>query len=157
MPKATLCKKSIDVEKSLVVFTFATEPEKRLVVDYAKLNSAMRLRAGLHGMSQKVGDAHAGAANADEAFELSNITFKRVVADGEWGVERVGGEPAVTQLAQALSRHNGKPLAECVKVLESKDKDFRKKMRESAEIQTALAHMQLEKAKKAPSIKDLLK
>lgn len=77
---------------------------KTVTVDLAKLDADMIAKLALHGLTQKVADAAAGAKkaageDADEemiaetGWQLMDAVAKRLEA-GDWGAERGGGSAA---------------------------------------------------------------
>jgi hypothetical protein len=74
-------------------------------------------RLALHGASQKIGDASAGAVNASKELGISALDYakqatRETIAQlyaGTWRTN-AGGGPRVNELAIAISRATGEPL-----------------------------------------------
>lgn len=116
-------------------------------VDLNDLNDDIMLKLARHGLTQKVGDSYAGAEEG-EILELAGNVIGRLKA-GEWGVERTGGGPRTTQLAEALAAATGKTVDECAERLDSMEDDEKKALRAHPHIKGELAKIKAAKAAEA--------
>ncbi len=114
MTKKTIGVTEAGVLTGLISFTFDDKTEQTF--DVSKVNEQTKLRAMMHGFSQKIGDSYAGAAKAEGMTPLEYA--KKAVQDtiaqlyaNEWRAPSVAGIK-VSPLAKALSRLTGKTLEE---------------------------------------------
>ncbi len=159
---AKIATKRLDTDQGIVRFEFANG--EVLEVNVAQLPESIRRQALLHGVSQKVGDAYAGAESAEEALEAARSVVERLMA-GEWRTTRQGsGKPRSTMLAEALSRLTGRDVAECQERIAALDDAAVKALRKHPQIQAELAKIRAERlaakaeagADSAPDLAELL-
>lgn len=132
--------------------------EKYLLL-LSELSPEIVTRLAVHGLSQKVGDSFAGAADEPDpvAYAIARIkdTWEQLKR-GEWRVTGTGG-PRATLLGRALARVSGHTIEEAMAVLQDKEdslseeefKAFLKALRADPSIKQAQADIKLEDAQKA--------
>lgn len=129
----------------------------------ADIPAEMRDRLALHGISQKVGDSYAGAAEADNpaAYVADAIkeTLKQI-SENAWRVTQAGGF-RVSLLARALARAAGQTPEAAQAVIDhnsqldddgkpsDEGKAWLKELRADEAIKSAVAAIKLEDAEKA--------
>lgn len=104
--KAKLCNKVVDLESGRVEFDFGEAGT--LMIGLDDLSEDMRRAACLHGLSQKGGDAFAGATTPEEAFEKCSTVILAIKA-GSWNP----GRDSSSILVEALVVVSGKSAKEC--------------------------------------------
>jgi hypothetical protein len=143
-----MTKKVVDVATQSVTFTFDDGTTE--VVELAKLSPDMVVRAALHGISQKVGDAYANAAKAESplAFAKEAVTETRAqIYANDWNATRTGTSgPRTSILAQALARITGKTEAEAVAFVDSLDEDQTKAWKAKGKVKLMMATITAERA-----------
>ena len=151
MARNSLCKKDTTTLPNGVIFTFANDKEVK--VEASMFNEDMLTNFLKNGISQKLGDSYAGAADVEEAIESFMSTLE-ACKNGEWTLRGTGeGKPRVTQLAEALAAVTGKEIQACVDRIAEMDDAEKKALKDHAAIKAKLAEIQaqrfLEKAQKA--------
>lgn len=141
-------KKVIDGDKITITFPDAPTDES-VVVDLNELPENIVQRLAMHGLSQKLGDATAGA-ELDECFARVSAVAE-ALHDPEGWTTRVPGTsgPRTTQLAEALAAVTGKPIEEAAAVVSELDDEQKKELRGNAQIKAELAKIKAAAAAKA--------
>lgn len=98
-------------------------------------------RLALHGISQKVGDAYAGAESITEARILAQGVWNNLVS-GLWAVKATKGG----KIVEALHRVTGKPFDVCLEKWTGMDDAGQKALRKHPDIKRVLAEMEVERA-----------
>lgn len=131
-------KKVIDGDKITITFPDAPTDES-VVVDLNELPENIVQRLAMHGLSQKLGDATAGA-DLDECLPRVKAVAE-ALHDPEGWTTRVPGSagPRTTQLAEALAAVTGKPVEEAAAVVSELDDEQKKELRGNAQIKAELA------------------
>lgn len=126
------------------------------------LSKDMLARLALHGLSQKIGDSYAGAADAENPTQYIKDAIRETiqqVVNGEWRVTSPGGI-RVSLLARALARATGKTVEEAQAVVDhyselgddgkpsEAGKAWLKSMRANEQIKAHTAAIKLEDAEK---------
>jgi hypothetical protein len=109
------------------------------------LSEALRDRAAIHGVEQKVGDEIAGLADVEDAVLAIESLAGRLAA-GEWNQNRErGGMAGTSMLAQALVIHTGKDIATIKEFLVKKSQSEKIALRNNPKIQPIIAKIEGEK------------
>lgn len=117
---------------------------QRVDVVLASLPANIATIASAHGISQKVGDAYAGAeGDVDVAHGLAEAMANRLNS-GEWNLKGEGGASS-TMLAQALAEAAGRTLAEAIEKLANMSKEEKADLRKHAQINVILTRMTAER------------
>ena len=82
-------------------FRFADTPQTVLTLSLADVGPACTAAATFHGLSQKIGDAYAGADSVEQAIESAQAVIERLGVD-DWVKARESAGPRVTILADAI-------------------------------------------------------
>lgn len=153
-----------DLTAGTLTWTFANGKERVLNVD--ALPDNMKRRGMFHGFTQKGSDCYAGVETVDGAYEECDDTLSHIEA-GEWSAKREKGEPTLSLFAEALERwlvaevetskadvirdrvRNGGPNA---KGQTWSAEEWRKNLRETAQIKKYIAVIQQERAEKAAAL-----
>lgn len=144
MAKQQIAKKTVDTSAAVVAFAFTNGKELTAALD--GLAEDVLKRLALHGLSQKLGDAYAGAESVDDAYEAAADVYE-TLKGGKW-TERTAGEPRTSSLVEALFRvmDGAQELDACKAVVENMDDEQRKALRAQPAIKAALANIAAEKA-----------
>lgn len=114
-------------------------------IELTSLPADIATIACAHGISQKVGDAYAGAeGDVDVAYGLADAMAIRLIG-GEWNIKAEGGA-AATMLAQALAEAGQVTLAEAIAKIGDMSKEEKADLRKHPQIAAILSRMELEKA-----------
>ncbi len=97
----------------------------------------------LHGISQKVGDAYAGAESITEARGLAQAVWNNLV-NGLFNVKTARGG----KIVEALHRVTGQPLNICLEKWQGMDDAAKKGLKAHAAIKGAIAEIDAEKAQR---------
>ena len=97
--RQTIAKKSLDVATMTVVIVFADGHTIEVVAP--SLSDEIQANLLLHGLSQKLGDSYAGAADLAEAVEKCETIAERL-AGGEWVKPREGAGPRPSLVVNAV-------------------------------------------------------
>lgn len=128
------------VGDGFVRFEFADGEFLQCTLD--KIASAdVMARLALHGISQKVGDAYAGAESIKEARMLAEGVWRNLVS-GLWAVKATRGG----KIVEALHRITGKPIEICLEKFSGMGEDAKKSLRKHPDIKKALAEIEAERA-----------
>ena len=143
-------------ERAGVIFVFpkrADEDKPRaLRFDLENIGTETLTRLAVHGMSQKLGDSFAGAANEADPLKFAEESIDAVwkqLQSGEWRATGGAGGPKASMLAKALSRVMGRDLEECIEVVDGMTDEDKKKLRKDPRIKQASADIRLEEAQAA--------
>lgn len=98
-------------------------------------------RLALHGISQKVGDAYAGAESITEARLMAQAVWGNLVS-GLWATKATKGG----KIVEALHRVTGKPLDVCLEKWAGMNEAAQKSLRKHPDIKRVLAEMEVERA-----------
>ncbi|HYE38141.1 hypothetical protein [Methylocaldum sp.] len=143
---AKVASKVLDFESKGVEFEFAgKEPQLVRLEDFSP---DIQLHFALHGMSQKLGDAYsASKGDVDVAQGLFTDTLNQL-KNGEWRAARGEGDskPRTTELADALARIKGLPVAEVQAALKDATDEQLKTMRSNERVKATIAVIRAEKA-----------
>ena len=112
-----------------------------LQCDAEKIRGDIVTRLVLHGISQKVGDAYAGAESVKEARLMAQAVWNNLVA-GLWAVKATRGG----KIVEALHRATKQPLEVCLEKWAGMDETKQKALRKHPDIKRALADMEAERA-----------
>ena len=137
-------KKTLDADNG-VLFSFTDGVD--LTLEFASLSPEIIHQLALHGAKQKIGDSYSGEKDPAAARALATKTVERL-QKGEWTTAREGGG-RISDIAEALSRVTGVPIAECVAKLADMDADAKRDLRKHAKVKLALASIALERAQAA--------
>lgn len=142
MAKQALCKKAHNPETGIVTFAFTNG--RKLDIDPAALPTNIWNRLVVHGLLQKVGDSYAGAATADDAYDLAAAVVDSLMAD-EWnaGRESTGGV-----IVEALARILGKTVDEAKAAWTALDEAKQKVLAKEPRIAAMVAKIKLERAER---------
>ncbi len=133
-----------DFDGQVLVISFKTEPETVKRFDFRELPEPMKAKLALHGLTQKIGDSYAGAANVAEAIGAAVDTWENLMS-GVWGREREAGEGNL--LEQACQRlMPGKTKAQIAATLEKFTKEQLREFRKRPDIVRAIGEIQAERA-----------
>ena len=142
-----------------IVFPDGSEHVSRL----SDFKPEVVIRLALHGLSQKLGDSYAGAADEENPLGYAKESVTDVhgqLVNGDWRVTGTGGS-RITLLARALARATGQTVEAAQGVIDVKaeygddgkpseaGKAFLKAVRADAAIKAAVAEIKLEDAQKA--------
>ena len=128
------------VGDGFVRFEFADGEFLQCTLD--KIASAdVMARLALHGISQKVGDAYAGAESITEARALATSVWNNLVS-GLWAVKATRGG----KIVEALHRITKQPLDLCLEKFAGMSEDKKKALRKHPDIKRALAEIEAERA-----------
>lgn len=136
-----ICKRKI-VSENEMLFQFANG--KEFVIDVGMFDVEIQKRFALHGMSQKLGDAFADAADVDDAVGKFTALREQLEA-GDWSGKR---ETGTTLLLAALIRATGKTEAECKAVYDGLSADDKKAALKIPAVAAAVAAITAERAAK---------
>lgn len=139
-------------EKSIVdgTLTVAFGNGDTLSIALSDIPEELHADLALHGLSQKIGDAYAGA-KGDYAFAFAAASkVAEQLKNGEFRASRGSGEskPRVSELAAAVSRVKDISLEEALTILENLDDDAKKAVRNHPQVKLAIQQIRLEKASK---------
>jgi len=112
-----------------------------LQCDADKIRGDIVTRLMLHGISQKVGDAYAGAESITEARVMAQAVWNNLAA-GIWAVKATRGG----KIVEALHRATGQPMEVCLEKFAAMGEDAKKGLRKHPDIKAALATIEAEKA-----------
>lgn len=84
-----------------VMLRFDFTNGETLETRYDDLGVSCKVAAGWFGISEKVGNAYAGADDADDAFEKASAMYERLTED-MWVAAREGAGPRTSILAAAI-------------------------------------------------------
>lgn len=143
VPKAS---KSINIENGTVTFEFA-DGDKPLVVQAKDFPREVQAHATLHGFSQKIGDAYAGAESPEDARNLALAVVEQLKTQG-WTQPRAsgGGGSGVTILVDALARATGQDRAKCSEVVSKLDPEQQKALKKRPEVKAQVEAIKAERA-----------
>jgi hypothetical protein len=143
---ASVASKTLDFENSAVEFAFANGQTH--TVNLADFSDEMKLHFALHGISQKLGDSYSSSKGDPAAAEQSFIATLDQLKSGEWRAARGEGDskPRTTELAEAIARIKGQPLAEVTATLAAADEDTKKTLRANPRVKAVIAVIRAEKA-----------
>lgn len=128
--------------------TFQLDDGSSIRFDHSQVPDDTKFYAMVHGFSQKIGDAYANAAKAESPLEFTRNAITDTIAQlvaGDWRASAGPGEPRYSDLAIALSRVTGKPIAEVHAQVEGMDKAQKKVYRAKKKVAAALAELRLER------------
>lgn len=128
------------IEGDIITISFPDAPTDEVVkVDLNDLPQPIQQRLMMHGLSQKLGDATAGA-DLEECLPRVKAVAEALHDPDGW-TTRVPGTagPRTTQLAEALAAVTGKPIEEAAAVVADLDDDQKKELRQNAQIKAELA------------------
>lgn len=144
---------------------------KTVTVDMSKLDADMIAKLALHGLTQKVADAAAGAKKAagedasdetiaDTGYQLMDAVAKRLES-GDWGAERGGGaasDPLDKYRLQVMRDIMKTPKGEALKAAHDKipsedQKARREYLLSIAAKNSAIVDKEAQKRKDAQSVK----
>jgi len=112
-----------------------------LQCDADKIRGDIVTRLMLHGISQKVGDAYAGAESITEARLMAESVWRNLTS-GLWAVKATRGG----KIVEALHRVTGRSIEECLEKWAAMDDAKQKALRKHADIKRVLAEMEAERA-----------
>lgn len=135
-------KASKTIDGDVITIDFSTG--EQLVADLSTIPQEIIHRLAMHGLSQKLGDSYAGAAD-EERFAKASGVFGDL-AEGNWSTRVAAGSPRTTQLAEALAAATNKELAEAVALLETMEDEAKKQLRKHPLIKAELATIKAAKA-----------
>ena len=117
--------KTVDLEAKTVTITFADDTFISVALD--DLSEEMRIRAALHGLSQRLGDSYAGAGQEPDPIAYAKDAATSVleaIKNGNWAVRAGGaGGPRVTMLAEAIAAASGTDIESVVEMLSNIDSE----------------------------------
>lgn len=129
-----------------------------LDVDPGEYPATVQRALMFHGLHQKIGDTFAGAAKALEKGDTTDpvqwaideaTAVHETLAGGDWGAERVAGEPPITMLVEAARRwaeRDGKRFDEAKAREKLKDAAYAKAFRAGPVVAAILASIRAERA-----------
>ena len=142
-------KKVIDLETGTITISFpSSEGAEDIVVRAADLPEVNQMRSMFHGLSQKLGDATAGAEVAECYDRVKAVADALMDPDG-WGRVASAAGPRTTQLAEALAAVTGKSIEEAAGVVNDLDEEQKKELRANSQIKAQLAQIKAAAAAKA--------
>lgn len=148
--KVKFCEKEYDVDSGVASFTFGNGEALELNVEELPADTQKTLM--LHGLIQKVGDSFAGAKGDFAAALEAAARVIEQLKEGKWTAGKgAGGEakPRVTELAEAIARLKGIPVAQAIELVAAADDEKRKTLRGNARVKAAIAQIRAEKAQAA--------
>lgn len=142
--------KNIDLDSGSITISFPSSgTEETITVKLADLPESNQLRLAMHGLSQKLGDATAGA-ELDECLPRVKAVAEALMDPDGWTTRVAGaGGPRTTQLAEALAAVTGKSVEEAAAVVNDLDDEQKKELRANAQIKAKLAEIKAAAAAKA--------
>jgi hypothetical protein len=138
------------IEGDVITISFPDAPtDETVVVDLNNLPPTIVQRLAMHGLSQKLGDATAGA-EMDECLTRVQ-TVAEALKDPDGWTTRVPGSagPRTTQLAEALAAATGKDVAEAAQIVSDLDDEGKKELRAHPQIKSELAKIKAAAAARA--------
>lgn len=143
MASKSKCTKKIREDKSGVDFLFANG--ETLSLNLSDLQGDMATNLVLHGISQKVGDAYAGAESVEDAQKSASEMIDRLI-EGIWKTVRAAGaKKSTTLLVEALTRALDKTVEEVMDVLEDKSDEEKAAMQKHPQIQPIIQAIKIER------------
>jgi hypothetical protein len=134
-----------ELSETGITITFADA--RVIAVNYDDLSPNIHLRLMQHGLSQKLGDASAGAETVDEAYKETLKVAERLLAN-DWKSVREGtAAPKIGLLVEALARLTQRDMDECLSVVENMDDETKKKLRAHPQIKAVMADIRAEREK----------
>lgn len=142
-----VAKKDYDSETATFSIVFADGTSHEVALE--SLPQEIQLNLALHGLSQKLGDSYASVkGNVAAAKEKFEATLKQLLA-GEWAAKREGeGGSKVTELAEAIARIKGVPVATANAAVGKASDDQIKGWKANAKVKAVIAEIRAEKAAK---------
>jgi hypothetical protein len=137
-----IASKAVDLAKRELEFKFSDG--KRLVVRFDELTPDMVIAAGLHGLSQAIGDTYSGIKNAGDAYETAAARWD-CIRGGSWSGGRNG---AVGYLAEAVAEHTGVDVDAVREKLRGMDGKTKTSIRANPEIAVIIKRLEMEAAEK---------
>ena len=135
--------------------TFAWADETSTVVDLDTLPEAIKQRAMIHGLSQKLGDSYSGAAgDVGRAKAMFDETLS-ALQDGDWN-RQGGGFSSGGIWVEALAQAAGVTVEEALEKWNAMDDAEKAAVRKHPQVKLAKAEIEMERAKakaaEAPTI-----
>lgn len=151
-----MAKKTTDIEARTVAFDF-DDGEASIVIEYDKLSDAMKIHAGLHGISQKGGDSYASAKKTCAETGADPVEWSRAQCEqvqtqlynDDWTV-RVAGAGTTTDLAVAFEEVTSETLSPDL------DADQKKALRAHPQIKAVLDRIKLERQARKAAVSEAL-
>ncbi|HEX6824780.1 MAG TPA: hypothetical protein VF077_00575 [Nitrospiraceae bacterium] len=152
-----VAKATVRVEGQILIFTFANKAV--LQADYSLLTDDLKLKAGMHGLEQRIRDTYAGAKTPDEAEGLARKVWDVLSVEKAWSVKSEGSaEDSIDMLVQAMTiayANEGKALPENLKArLTAADRGTRASIRAYPSVAVELAKLRTANSQ-AKSLDDL--
>lgn len=148
-----MARKTIDVVAQTVVFDF--DEAGTVGFELSRCTPEMVIQLALHGLSQKAGDAYAGAKAATDgtaidpnvwAMQQAADTIEQVYA-GNWTVRTPGAGAAISDLARALAEVMPDVTeAEAAERLSEASKEDKAALRKHPAVKAVLERIKAERA-----------
>jgi len=142
-------KKVIDLEAGTITISFpSSEGADDIVVTASDLPEVNQMRSMFHGLSQKLGDATAGA-DVSECYNRVKAVAEALMDPEGWGRTASAAGPRITQLAEALAFATGKSVEECSEIISELSEEDKKDLRSRPQIKAELTKIKAAAAAKA--------
>jgi hypothetical protein len=140
-------KKSYDMVAG--VWTFEAEDGTKQTLNESALSDEIKRQAMFHGISQKIGDAYAGAGKATDpeayAKEAVAETIAQLTTNGGTWKAAGGGGTRYGFLVQAVALVSGKPLEEVATLVKAMSEKEQKELQAKPKVKMAIAKLKIER------------